>query len=50
MGAAATEVAAGAESSRGTTAAFISPRWFWVIILASVLALLALIVRLARRV
>jgi hypothetical protein len=49
MGAAATEVAAGPESSRSATAGFISPRWFWALLSVSVLVLLGLIVRLARR-
>jgi hypothetical protein len=49
MGAAATEVAAGPESARTERGAFISPRWFWVLLSVSVLVLLGLIVRLARR-
>jgi hypothetical protein len=49
MGAAATEVTAGPESARAQSAAFISPRWFWILLGASVVVLLGLIVRLARR-
>ena len=49
MGAPATEVSAGPESSAPEAAAFISPRWFWIVLGAAVLGLLALIVRLAKR-
>jgi hypothetical protein len=49
MGAAATEIAAGPEVARADRVAFISPRWFWILLGASVAALLALIARLARR-
>jgi len=49
MGAAAIEVAAGPESSRPASAALVSPRWFWIILTLTVLVLLGLIVRLARR-
>jgi Protein of unknown function (DUF3999) len=49
MGAPATEVSAGPESSRPEGAAFISPKWFWIFLGAAVLVLLALIVRLAKR-
>jgi hypothetical protein len=49
MGAAATELLPGPEVARADHASFISPRWFWIVLGGSVLALLALIVRLARR-
>lgn len=50
MGAAAIEVAAGPESSRPPSAGLVSPRWFWIILSVTVLVLLGLIARLARRV
>jgi hypothetical protein len=49
MGAAATELVPGPEVARAERAPFISPRWFWILLGASVAVLLALIVRLARR-
>ena len=49
MGAAATEVTAGPAATLEAAAAFISPRWFWLFLSVSVLVLLGLIVRLARR-
>jgi hypothetical protein len=49
MGAAASEIGAGPESARAPAARFISPRWFWILLSASVVVLLGLIVRLARR-
>ena len=49
MGAPATEVKAGPESSRADAAPFISPRWFWALLGAAVMVLLGLIVRLAKR-
>ncbi len=49
MGAAATEISAGPEVARADQVAFISPRWFWILLGTSVAALLALIARLARR-
>jgi hypothetical protein len=49
MGAPATEVKAGLESSRADAEPFISPRWFWVLLGAAVIVLLALIVKLAKK-
>lgn len=49
MGAAATEVGAAPESAPREETPFISPRWFWVLLAASVVVLLGLIVRLVRR-
>lgn len=49
MGAPATEVKAGPESSRADAAPFISPRWFWALLGAAVIVLLGLIVRLAKK-
>jgi hypothetical protein len=49
MGAPATEVSAGPESARPERPAFISPRWFWVLLGGAVVVLLALIVKLAKR-
>ena len=49
MGAPATEVTAGLESSRADAEPFISPRWFWVLLGAAVIVLLALIVKLAKK-
>jgi len=49
MGAAATELVAGPEVARPGRVSFISPRWFWILLGGTVAALLALIVRLARR-
>jgi hypothetical protein len=49
MGAAAAEIAASPEPQESAGAApFISPRWFWIIITAAVLALLVIIARLVR--
>ena len=49
MGAAAIEVAAGPESARPARPALVSPRWFWIILSLTVVVLIGLIVRLARR-